>query len=100
MTDINIDYVREAIVIHVPDMLDDHRPAQGPARVPHHIFKDAEFFRRQVYDFACPGDASSHAVEDEISHLEFFGGWLTPAQENTNPRQQLSKGEWFYKVII
>src|SRR5262245_18068516 len=42
MADVNIDDVGETIVIHVPDVLDDHRAAERAAAIAHHLFEDDE----------------------------------------------------------
>ena len=46
VADIDIDDVRQAVVVHVPHMLDDHRPAERASAVPHQVFEDAELLWR------------------------------------------------------
>src|SRR5271165_1918227 len=56
VADVDVDDIGEAVVIHIPDVLDDHSAAEGAAAVAHQVFEDAEFLGSELDILAGTGD--------------------------------------------
>src|ERR1035438_8345450 len=63
VADVDVDDVGEAVVIHIPDVLDDHGAAEGAALVAHHVFEDAKFLRGEVDGFDAADNLAADAIE-------------------------------------
>src|ERR1700756_5293241 len=100
MADINIHDVGETVVIHVPDMLDDHRAAEGPAAIPHQIFEYAELLGGKLDVFARARHLAADAIESEVAYLKTLRGRLAAAQEHAHSCQKFHEGEGLDQVIV
>src|ERR1039457_1241721 len=69
VADVDVDDVGEAVVIHIPDVLDDHGAAEGAALVAHHVFEDAKFLRGEVDGFGAADNLAADAIQGEFVHL-------------------------------
>ena len=87
MPDIHVDDVGESVVVHVPDVLDNHGAAQRTAAVAHQIFQDAEFLGRQLDVFVGARDFAADAIERQIAHLQAFRHGLAAAQKRPDASQ-------------
>src|ERR1035441_4516563 len=96
---VDVDDVGEPVVVHIPDVFPDHRPAQRAALVAHHVFQDAEFLGGEVYGFGAADNLTADAVERELGHLKAFGGGLTAAQQGADAGQEFDKFEGLDQVI-
>ena len=72
MSDVDVDDVREAVIIHIPDMLHNHGTAERTSLVPHHVFEDAEFLGRKIDRLVAARHLAPQAVDYQIPHLEAF----------------------------
>src|SRR4051794_2520107 len=70
VANIDVHDISESVVIHVPDVLHDHRAAERTAAVAHHVFEDAELLRSEVDGFGGAGDLAADAIEREVAYLE------------------------------
>src|SRR3954454_6704356 len=100
MTDVDVDDVGEGVVVHVPNVLHDHRAAERTPTVPHHVFEDAELLRRKVDRFTCTGNAAPDGIEYQVANLEFFRGWLSAPKQYADPGQQLRESERLHKIVV
>src|SRR5580704_10900006 len=100
VADVDVDDIGESIVIHIPNVFDDHGAAQGPAAVTHQVFEDAELFRRELNVLAGADDFAANAIEREVAHLQAFRRRLTTPQASAHAGQELHEGERLYQVIV
>ena len=100
VADVDVDDVGEAVVIHIPDMFDDHGAAEGTALVAHHVFENAEFLGREVDGFGAAGDFAADAIEREVGDLEALGRGLSAAQEGADAGEEFDEGEGLDEVIV
>jgi hypothetical protein len=87
VTDVDIDDVGEPVVVHIPDVLDDHGAAERTPFVPHHVFEDAEFLGREFDGFGAADHLAPRAVEHQVGHLQFFRRRLAAAQQSAHAGQ-------------
>src|SRR5439155_12301167 len=100
VTDVHVYDVRETVIVHVPDVLNDHRAAERAAAVAHHIFQDAEFLWSEIDGLIAADHFAADAVHGEIADLQALRCGLAAAQKRADARQQFHKGEGFDKVIV
>src|SRR5665213_1781037 len=98
--DVDIDNVGEPVVIHIPDMFDNHGPAQGTSLVPHHVFQDAELLGRKFQGFNAAHNFTAGAIEHQIAHLEALRGGLAAAQKGAHAGEQFNEGERLGEVVV
>src|SRR5947209_2683882 len=63
VADVDIHDISEAVVVHVPDVFHNHRTAQWPAAIPHHVLENAEFLRREFNVVIVASDFAPDAIE-------------------------------------
>src|ERR1035441_7247677 len=97
---VDVHDVGEPVVVHIPDVLHDHRAAEGAALVAHHVFEDAEFLGGEVDGFGAADDLAANAIEGELGHLQAFGGGLAAAQQGADAGQELDEGEGLDEIIV
>ena len=93
VTDIHIDNVCQAVIVHVPNMLDDHGATQRTAGVAHHVLKDAEFLGREIDGLARAADAAAYSVENKIAHLQLLRRRLPAAKQHAHAGQKFHESE-------
>src|SRR3954454_20898442 len=76
VADVDVDYIGEPVVVHIPDMLDDHGAAERTAAIAHHVLENAELLGREVDGFGAADDFAADAIEGEIANLEALGSRL------------------------
>ena len=77
MADIDVDDIGQAIVIDIPNMLDDHGAAEWSAAVAHHVLEDAEFLWRELDVIVAARHLTSDAIQAEIAYLQPLGRGLS-----------------------
>src|SRR3954463_7560664 len=87
VADVDVDDIGEPVVVHIPDMLDDHRAAERTAAIAHHVLENSELLGSKVYGLGRADDFAADAIEGEIADLETLGSRLTAAQERADTGQ-------------
>ena len=100
MADVHVDDVGEPVVVHVPDVLDDHGAAERAAAIAHQVFEDAEFLGRELDVFVGARDFAADAIEQQVAHLQSFRRGLAAPQQRAHASQQLDEGERLHQVIV
>ena len=93
VADVNVHDVGEPVVIHVPNVLDDHGAAERAAAIAHQVFEDAEFLGRQLDVFVGARHFAADAIERQVAHLQPFRRGLAAAQKRPHARQQFDERE-------
>src|SRR5436305_816206 len=80
VADVDVYDIGEAVVVHVPNVLHDHGAAQWAPAIAHHVFEDAEFFRREIDVLARPRNPPPDAVQRQVSNLKTLRHRLAAAE--------------------
>src|SRR5438045_2610281 len=100
MPNIDVNDVRQAVIIHVPYMLDNHSTAERPAAIAHHVLEDAELLWRQFDILIGARDLTADTVQLQIAHLQALRRGLPAAQKGADSREQFNEGEGLDEVVI
>ncbi len=97
---VDIDDVGEPIVVHVPDVLDDHGAAEWAAAIAHQIFEDAELLGGQLDVFVRARHLAPDAIEQQFAHLQALGHGLAAPQPRSHAGQQLDERERLHQIVV
>jgi hypothetical protein len=100
MANVDVHNIGEAVVVHVPDVLDDHGATERAAAIAHHVLEDAEFLRRELDVLVVACDFAANAIERKVAHLQALGRGLSTSQQHARSRQQFHKSKRLYQVIV
>src|SRR6476469_7956481 len=98
--DVDIHNIREAVVIHVPDVLDNHRSAERPAAVTHHIFEDAELFWREFDALVGSRYFPPETIKRQLAYLQLLGRGLSTPEQHSHSGQKFHECERLYEIIV
>ena len=100
VADINVDDVGQSVIVHIPDVLHDHRAAERTSTIAHQILQDAEFLRCELNISAVACDLAANAIEGEIAHLQTLRQGLSTAQQNAHASEQLDERKRLHQIIV
>ena len=100
VADVDVDDVSEAVVIHIPDVFDDHGAAERAAAIAHHVFENAELFGGKLDVFVAARDFAADAIESEIADLELLRGGRSAAKKNAGAGEQFDKSKGLDQIVI
>jgi len=101
VSDVDVDDVREAVVVHVPYVLQDAGSADHLARSAHQELEQRELASGQVDRLVVAGDRVGCRIQHDIvgRHGRRSLG-RTAANERPEPGEELSEGERLHEVVV
>src|SRR5512132_2684697 len=101
VADVDVDDVGEAVIVVVPDVLEDGGAAHDLTGVPHQELQQGELPGRELQGPAGQGGGVGGRVEDQVGDGE-GGGPLADAPADLGPQagQQLLEGERLDQVVV
>src|SRR3984893_14130 len=100
--DMGFDDRRSRIEMKIPDMLEQHRPGDNLARMPHQVFKKAEFTRLQ-FNVSVPAPAAAPRKIDfqiaDAAHAARLRQSRAPRQ-GVHPRREFGEGKRLDEVVV
>src|SRR6185437_13692892 len=87
--------------LHIPNLLEQHRPRDGLAGVAHEVFEQPEFHRMQLDQLAFAPDRSLDQVHFQVARPEPDDPHIgAPARQGLDPRDQFANVERFAQIAV
>jgi hypothetical protein len=99
--DVDVDDVREAVELVVPDVLAEHGPGDHGVGAAHEVFEDGVLLRGQVDAPAVPPDLPALRVERQVPDLVLLDlGKDVASEQGAQARQELGEGKGLDDVVV
>jgi hypothetical protein len=82
-------------------VLDNHRPRYLPARIPHQVLQQTEFFGSKFDPSSGALGAMLHAVQFQIFHYKnCFRRQMAAPQQSPNASRKFAERKWLGQIVI